>query len=145
MRLYGRLSFLRQPKKMVGELNVQGFFLRSAPSRIGRSGSRLLLTKHWIPGFYEANSASLCQLIFQTLFEYIDLSSQRAVLDFIRQAVSNEFFLKTFAGAICRVDPSSYGRKVRMPDNVLIDAMACMHDCMLFCCNAAVFSSTAHG
>ncbi|KAK9866109.1 hypothetical protein WJX84_009505 [Apatococcus fuscideae] len=62
-------------------------------------------------GFYEANSASLCQLIFQTLFEYIDLSSQRAVLDFIRQAVSNEFFLKTFAGAICRVDPSSYGRK----------------------------------
>ena len=52
--------------------------------------------------FVTNNAAELVQLVFQTLPFYRSMDSQRAVVQFLKQTVRNEAFMKAMAGGIVR-------------------------------------------
>ena len=65
------------------------------------------------PGFLDQHAAELVQLVLATLPEYHDSPSQHAVLAFLQQALSNETFTKTFAGALVKLPGSKSSSQVQ--------------------------------
>lgn len=52
--------------------------------------------------FLTGNAVDLVQLVFQTLPYYRSMDSQRAVMQFLRQTVRNDTFMKAMAGAVVK-------------------------------------------
>ena len=65
------------------------------------------------PGFLDQHAAELVQLVLATLPEYHDLPSRHAVVAFLQQALGNETFTKTFAGALVKLPGSKSSPQVQ--------------------------------
>lgn len=64
--------------------------------------------------FLETNAAELVGIVFATLPVYRDAASRRAVIGFLREAVAaSDAFLKTFAAALIRCDPTKRSNQVQ--------------------------------
>ncbi len=67
-----------------------------------------------LPGFLDQHAAELVQLVLATLPEYHDSPSQHAVVAFLQQALDNETFTKTFAGALVKLPGSKASPQVQL-------------------------------
>ena len=89
------------------------------------------------PGFLDQHAAELVQLVLATLPEYHDSPSQHAVVAFLQQALSNEIFTKTLAGALVKMPGSKsspqvqFAYAVQMLQNLLLSPcqVSCVRGC----------------